>query len=116
MTVLVPTKTAKIWDAYAEAHQRRYGTAPVRNAKVNGQLSKVIDRIGADSSPGVAAFYVSLADAFYVRVRHSTDILLRDCEGLHTRWVTGDRGRASPPKSMVEYLTKQFPENRTGEA
>lgn len=82
------SKTAAIWAAYAIAYQGQYSVEPVRNAKVNGQLSQVIDRIGADEAPHVAAFYVRHKNAFYVRKMHSVDSLLADCEKLRTEWAT----------------------------
>lgn len=82
------SKTAGIWSAYAFAYQDQYHVEPVRNAKVNGQLSQVIDRIGAEEAPHVAAFYVRHKNAFYVRKMHSVDALLSDCEKLRTEWAT----------------------------
>jgi len=85
----VPTKTAQAWDAYSQAYTHRYGAAPVRNAKVNGVLSRFVDRLGSEEAPLVAAFYLTHNKPLYVSSRHSTDLLLRDAEGLRTEWVTG---------------------------
>ena len=95
-----PTKTEAVWEAYREAYTRRYNVAPIRNAKVNGTLARLVDRLGAEHAPKVAAYYLSCADPFYLKVVHSTEILLRNCEGLHTQWRTGRRA-ATVPKSMV---------------
>lgn len=88
-TLPVPTKTAQTWDAYSQAYTHRYGASPVRNAKVNGVLSRFVDRLGSEEAPLVAAFYLTHNKPFYVSSRHSTDLLLRDAEGLRTEWVTG---------------------------
>lgn len=81
--------TAETWTAYAGAYESRYGTQPVRNATVNGQLSQLVGRIGAAEAPDVAAWYVSSRNSFYVQSGHSVGILLRDCEKLRTEWATG---------------------------
>lgn len=86
-----PGKSAAAFEAYASAYLLRYGVDPRRNAKVNGQLAKLVNRIGAEEAPAVAAFYVQHNRALYVSSRHCTDLLLRDAEGLRTEWATGRR-------------------------
>lgn len=81
-------KTSAIWDAYADAYRARYGTEPVRNAKVNAMLAQVVARIGADEAPHVAAWYVASNRSLYVSAKHCADLLVRDCEGLRTEWAT----------------------------
>lgn len=90
-----PPKTGQVWDAYSTAYFDRYGAVPVRNAKVNGQLSKFIDRIGSLEAPSVAAFYVRHSGQFYVRGMHSVDAMLNDAEKLRTEWATGNRMTAT---------------------
>lgn len=82
------SKTFAIWVSYSTAYLNRYGVDPVRNAKVNGQLSQVVDRIGAEEAPHVASFFVSHQNAYYVKQMHSADLLLKDCEKLRTEWAT----------------------------
>lgn len=84
-------KTAQTWEAYATAYTERYGAAPVRNAKVNGILSRFVERLGEGEAPQVAAFYLTHNRPFYVSARHATDLLLRDAEGLRTEWITGTK-------------------------
>jgi hypothetical protein len=84
-------ETAGLWAAYAMSYRKRYGAEPVRNAKVNGQLSQVIKRLGSDEAPWVAAWYVASNNRFYVQKRHSVDCLLADAEGLRTEWATNTR-------------------------
>lgn len=81
--------TGKTWASYSGAYRRRYGVEPVRNAKVNGQLAQLINRLGADEAPVVAAFYVSHNKTWYVSKKHPVDSLLADAEGLRTEWATG---------------------------
>jgi uncharacterized protein YdaU (DUF1376 family) len=84
-------KTAATWDAYRTAYASRYGTPPVRNATVNAQLAGFVKRIGAEESPGVAAFYVGHSRGLYVSAKHAVNLLLRDAEGLRTEWATGSK-------------------------
>jgi hypothetical protein len=86
-----------------EDYERRYHVDPIRNAKVNGNLARLVDCLGAENAPKVAAYYLGCADPFYLKVVHSTEILLRDCEGLHTQCVTGRRA-ATRPTSVVGLL------------
>lgn len=84
-------ETGELWTAYSTAYQGRYGAPPVRNAKVNAQLSNLIKRLGSDEAPGVAAWYVSSNNRYYVQKRHAVDCLLADAEGLRTEWATRRR-------------------------
>lgn len=84
-----PPKSARSWDAYATAYLARYHAEPVRNAQVNSLLCKLVDKLGEEKAPAVAAFYVQHNNPFYVGKRHPVNLLLADAEGLHTQWVTG---------------------------
>lgn len=90
-----PAPTSFVWQAYSDAYQRRYMAAPVRNAKVNGQLSQLLARLGAEEAPMVAAFYVGHNNRYYVNKMHSVDLLLSDAEKLRTEWATGRRVTAA---------------------
>lgn len=83
--------TAETWDAYAFAYARRYGTNPVRNATVNGQLANFCKRIPANEAPAVAAFYVTHGNRYYVQAGHSVAAMVRDAEKLRMEWDTGRR-------------------------
>jgi hypothetical protein len=77
------------WRAYGLAYVARYGVEPVRNAKVNGQVKQLVQRIGADA-PHVADFFVRCVnDAFIVRGVHDLGLLLARCEAYRTQWATG---------------------------
>jgi hypothetical protein len=80
---------ATTWNAYSTAYVDRYGSPPVRNAKVNAQVAQLVQRLGAEEAPRVAAFYVLHNGQAYVRATHTVDLLLRDAEGLRTQWVQG---------------------------
>lgn len=83
------SKSSAVWSAYAGGFLSRYGVEPVRNAKTNSQLGKLVDRLGEVEAPGVAAFYCTHDSLLYVRSKHCVDLLLRDAEGLRMEWATG---------------------------
>jgi hypothetical protein len=83
----VTSPTHAVWQAYAEAYERRYGTKPVRNASVNGKLARVVERLGEEAAE-VAAFYLSHPAAFYATRGHPVGLLLLDAEKLRTEWAT----------------------------
>jgi hypothetical protein len=81
--------TAPTWNAYAEAFVARYGVEPVRNATVNAQMLRFVERIGMAEAPDVARFYVeSCSSAWYIKRCHAVGVLLTDAESLHTQWAT----------------------------
>jgi hypothetical protein len=79
---------ADTWKAYADAYFLRYGTEPIRNATVNGQIAQLVKRLGAEVAPGVSAYYVTMNRQFYVQKLHPVGTLLSDCESIHTQWAT----------------------------
>jgi hypothetical protein len=81
--------------AYAEGYVKRYRVEPVRNAKTNALLCQLVDRLGAEEAPLVAAFYVSLNTPLYVKAGHPPNLLVRDCESLRTQLKTG------PPRAPM---------------
>ena len=114
-----PSPGALTWNAYAAAYEERYGTAPKRNAKVNGQLAQLVARLGAEEAPRVAAFYVSVNRNLYVSAGHVTDLLLRDAERLHTDWKlqrTGDVVTQSPVSSAKSDRMNELTRGRMGHA
>jgi hypothetical protein len=89
------SKTDATWKAYSAAYLRTYGAEPVRNAKVNGQLANVVDRIGGDDAPLVAEWFVHHRKRWYVEKGHSVECLQKDCEQLRTEWATGRRSTST---------------------
>lgn len=78
------------WQAYADAYAARYGTKPVRNAKVNANVRLFVQRLGYDEAPAVAAFYVaSVNDSFVTRDCHPIGTLLQKAETYRTQWAGG---------------------------
>lgn len=89
---------AATWDAYQSAYRARYHVEPVRNQQVNSHLKQLVARLGSEDAPRVAAFYLTHNKPFYVSARHSTNLLLRDAEGLRTEWATGIKATTGEAK------------------
>lgn len=84
-----PATSAPTWDAYSAAFRKRYGADPLRDAKVNTILCRVVASLGVDEAPAVAAFYVDMSDRFYIEQRHPVSLLERDLQKVRTTWATG---------------------------
>ena len=100
--VSTPSKESlslSVWQAYLQAYINRYGTEPVKNGKVMGQIAQFVKRLGSESEQ-VAAFYVRHNDAFYVRSMHAIGPLLRDAEKLRTEWFTGQKMLGSKAREV----------------
>lgn len=113
-TVVTRVNSVPAWEAYAGAYRQRYGVDPVRNAKVNGQLTQLVKRLGEGDAVHVAAFYVNHNAAFYVRARHPIDMLLRDCEGMRTQWATGIKSTGLEARSAETVDNVQAQIERVG--
>lgn len=83
------SKSGEVWASYAEAYGRRYAVEPVRNAKVNSILARLVERVGEEEAPQIAAFFVSHNGLQYVQAGHPVELLLRDAEKLAMEWKTG---------------------------
>lgn len=101
--VVAPPKSGPVWDAYSGEYQKRYGIEPVRNKKTNALLCQLVDRLGTEDAPRVAAFYVHHPKPVYVSNRHPATLLLRDAEGLRTECFTG-RISGTMPKTFADSL------------
>lgn len=82
-------KTFRTWANYAFAYRKRYSTWPVWNAKAGGQIGQLIERLGADAAPQVAAYYLTVNDARLINDCHTLNGLLAKAEAFHTQWQTG---------------------------
>lgn len=84
-------KTFKPWANYACAYRARYGTWPVWNQKAAANMSQLVDRVGAERAPAVAAYYLKLNSQFYTARMHPVGLLLQDCESIATQLATGQQ-------------------------
>lgn len=88
-----------IWRSYSAAYMNRYGTEPVRNAKVNGQINQLLKRLGAEAS-FVAAYYVGINDSFLIRSSHEFGMLLAKAEAYRTQWATNTQMTGATARQM----------------
>ncbi|MCF3524569.1 helix-turn-helix domain-containing protein [Stenotrophomonas maltophilia] len=77
------------WAAYASAYRDRHGVAPVRNAKVNSNVRQIVQRLGHDEAPLVAAWFLTVNERYVVQNMHDLGALLAKCEAYRTQWATG---------------------------
>ena len=82
-------KTFRAWANYAMAYRHRYDAWPIWNARTAGQLSQLVDRVGHDLAPAVAAWYLRTNNQFYVTKGHPVSLMLTDCEPLAVQCQTG---------------------------
>lgn len=57
---------------------------------------------GVTAAPRVAAFYVGHQGAVYHSRKHPVDLLLKDCEGLHTEMATGNTVTATTARQREQ--------------
>lgn len=88
-----------IWSAYFAAYQHRYGTAPVRNAKVNKQVVDLWKRLGQEAAP-VAAYFVEIDDSYLIRNCHDFGSLLAKAEAYRTQWATNRQMTATTAQQI----------------
>lgn len=77
----------KIWLSYAYAYRLRYGVEPVRNAKVNSNISKLRELLGAEQAFNLVKFYLTHNKTRYVENTHSIGLCLLDYETLRTQMI-----------------------------
>ena len=83
------------WSAYCGAYAQRYDVAPVRSAKVNSQVKQLVQTLGREEAPQVAAWFVQHPAQWYVTKGHDIGLLLTDITKLRTEWATGRVGTAT---------------------
>lgn len=81
----------KVWESYREAYKTRYGVEPLRNAMVNKFCQTVVKSVGEEDGINLVKFYLSHNEAFYLKVTHSLNILIRDLQPLMTQMKRGKK-------------------------
>ena len=116
-----PTSRAT-WRSYKQAYVETYKVEPVQNAKVASQVNQFVKRVPAADAPPMAAWFLKHRGQWYVREGHSMGSLLKDCEKLHTEWLTGitvhrkdadEIDRLSADKAMYERVAARVEAKRT---
>lgn len=93
-------KTFKAWANYAMAYRRRYRVFPIWNQKTAGQMGQLVDRVGKELAPAVAAYYLGMNTQFYVTKNHPVGLLLADCEAIATQMQTGSQMTQTRARQM----------------
>jgi len=88
---LVPPPTAPVWEAYAEAYERRWGHPPVRNARANALTKQLVTRLGSEASEHLVRFYVQHNEPFYLRNTHDLQYCVKNCDTLFTQMRRGEQ-------------------------
>jgi len=83
----VAEKRRATWQAYENAFFNKYNTEPVRDAKANTAIARLVESLGNEAAE-VAAFYLSHNDAWYTKHMHSIEYLAKDAASLRTQWAT----------------------------
>lgn len=92
--------SSRAWEAYKVVYTVRYGAAPVRNARTNGQLAALVKRLGKEDAVHVAAHYVSSDNPRYIASGHAIGDLLHDAEKLRTEWATGKQTKGAKRENL----------------
>lgn len=95
-------KTYKPWANYAIAYRKRYKVWPAWNATAAGQISQLVDRMGAELAPKVAAYYVTINDSRLINDCHPVSLLLRGCEGYRTQYLTGRQMNGTTARQLEQ--------------
>lgn len=92
----------EIWEAYRHAYQNRYKVDPVRNAKVNTNISQLASRLGPEAID-IVKFYLTHNDSFYLKNMHDIGHCLANAESLRTQYLKG--------KAITGQHVKNFEKN-----
>jgi len=94
------TACRETWAAYSSAYATRYGTPPVRAARQNAQVKQIVQALGADEAPQVAAWFVRHPESWYASKCHDVGLLLADITKLRTEWATGKVSTNQKPQYL----------------
>lgn len=105
---LTPERITEVaWERFTVAYEARYGVPPVRNARINSQMKKLVECLGKEA-PAVACFYVrDVNDQFVIKNSHPLGILLKGAEGYRTQWATG-RAMTNTRASQIDQTAANF--------
>ena len=67
---------------------------------MNTQINNLLKRLGRDESPSVAAYYVTINDAYLIRTCHDLGSLLAKAEAYRTQWATNSQMNGTTARQM----------------
>jgi len=87
-----PLKTGSrgkaLWPIYSDEYHNRYGTEPLRNAKVNTQLKRIATAIPQSDWRGVLSSFFN-REGWYAQKGHSLGVFESDLQKIYTEYKTG---------------------------
>jgi hypothetical protein len=86
---IIENPTSQAWDCYSKEFEAKYGNLPIRNAKVNGQLSQLVQRIPRQEISNLISFYFKHENSYYIKSMHGVGPLLQDAESLFNQMKSG---------------------------
>lgn len=92
--------TQNVWNAYRHSYQNRYGVDPLRNAKVNGLLAKLVRDTGDEVACQLVVYFVNHDKQFYVQRRHDIGLLVSDVQSVHTDMMTNSQMTAQTAREI----------------
>ncbi|WP_395699089.1 helix-turn-helix domain-containing protein [Aquabacterium sp.] len=97
-------------DAYIEAFKARYGVMPVIAAKENALFAKVVDSVGIEEAPKLAAYFVSQQNqtAYHAQRTHPPELLVRDLSALRAQMLTGKPVHFNGKPARPSFTTKDY--------
>ncbi len=84
-----PAKTTAVWEAFTSAYLVRHKIMPADCAQIRGQMSKFIDKVGAEDAPEIARYFVESSNGFHNEKAHDFGFCLSDAVKLRKEWLTG---------------------------
>lgn len=93
---------SRVWDAYAEAYERRYGFKPPSSARCYGQAKYLGQWLGEEAIP-VVQFYLQHTDQIFVKNKHPFNMVITSYQRVHADWKHG---------SSLSQADAQFVEKR----
>lgn len=83
-----PTPGSQLWGVYERVYRLRWKIEPMRNAKVNRQLSEIVAQAGLTEAVKLVEYYLTRNDAVYLNAKHPVGLLLMHLQKLRTEMLT----------------------------
>lgn len=79
---------SEVFDAYAEGYVKRYGTMPIRNAKVNAQCKNLVKTVGKDRAKELVTYYAQEYESWRAdKSAHDLGTLLFEIQAVNNEAV-----------------------------
>lgn len=98
--IVETTSGTKVWQAYSEAYERRYGVAPSASRATARHAKELAESMPLEEAIGVAHFYLTSNGQWYVQKGHDLRWAAQDCQTLRTQMLTGQRMTGTRARQM----------------